>query len=105
MRSARELLKSYPFGGELPPNRSDNTFADGGHYGIEVSSVNNYKLLQSVLSIAKEKELNIHRIDQCRGIFRLVDAEKKWAPEADFNLCTDVGRFDFIQRLDDSFRF
>ena len=75
MRRASELLSSYSFGSGLSAKHSDKRFVGGGHYGIEVSSINNYRLLQSVLSIAEDKKLKIHRVDQCRGIFRLVDAE------------------------------
>jgi hypothetical protein len=30
---------------------------------------------------------------------KFFDAEATWAPERDFELCTDVDRFDFVLRL------
>lgn len=52
-------------------------FAAGGHYGIELSSMNNPKLLAQALELAKRYQVRISRVIECRGIMRLPDAEIK----------------------------
>lgn len=52
-------------------------FDAGGHYGIELSSVNNVKILKEVINLAKKNNIKIARVDECRGIFRLPDNEIK----------------------------
>jgi hypothetical protein len=56
---------------------SERRFEEGGQYGIEVSSVNNPKILKNVLALADQAEITIDRVDECRGIFRLPNAEIK----------------------------
>lgn len=52
-------------------------FQAGGHYGIELSSMNNPKILRRAIELAKQYEIKISRVIECRGIVRLPDAEIK----------------------------
>ena len=52
-------------------------FSGGGHYGIELSSMNNPKILRDALKLAKSHQLDISRAIECRGIMRLPNAELK----------------------------
>ena len=75
----RILLERFGF----PPSDlyslplSQKRFEEGGQYGIEISSVNNPKILKSVLALADASEIIIDRVDECRGIFRLLNNEIK----------------------------
>lgn len=75
----RILLERFGF----PPSDlyslplSPKRFEEGGQYGIEISSVNNPKILKSVLALADISEIIIDRVDECRGIFRLLNNEIK----------------------------
>lgn len=69
----REL--GYPAGDDLSLRPSTSEFPAGGHYGIELSSVNNLDILSATLRLADEYDLTINRVDECRGILRLPDAE------------------------------
>ncbi len=55
-----------------PPGRS---FAGGGKFGIELSSINNATILRTTLKLAKEYSIRVSRCDECRGIVRLPDAD------------------------------
>jgi hypothetical protein len=50
-------------------------FSAGGHYGIELSSMNNLKVLTKTFQLAKQYNIKIHRAIECRGIVRLPDNE------------------------------
>lgn len=54
---------------------SELRFAGGGHFGMEISSVNNVAILRRVLELADRFDLTVDRVDECRGIFRLPDDE------------------------------
>lgn len=56
---------------------SEKTFDDGSHYAIELSSVNNLSILDRVIAISSEEGIRINRVDECRGISRLPQAEIK----------------------------
>lgn len=58
---------------DLPASRS--SFAGGGTFGIELSSMNNASILRTSLALAKEYSVRIDRFDECRGIMRLPDAD------------------------------
>lgn len=77
--NSKQLLASinYAEGDDFNLPASKLQFADGGHFGIELSSINNMKTLQTALSFADQYGLKINRIDECRGLFRLPDAEVK----------------------------
>ncbi len=51
------------------------TFSDGSHYGIELSSMNNPQILSQALKLAKRYRVKVDRVIECRGIMRLPDAE------------------------------
>ena len=51
------------------------TFADGSHFGIELSSINNLRILQRAIGLAASAGIVINRVDECRGIFRLPEQE------------------------------
>lgn len=52
-------------------------FTAGGHYGIELSSMNNASILSKTIALAKKYQLKICRVIECRGIVRLPDNEIK----------------------------
>jgi len=56
---------------------SSRQFLGGGHYGIELSSMNNPKILRQALKFAKQYEVRINRVIECRGICRLPDSDIK----------------------------
>lgn len=56
---------------------SKQEFSAGGHYGIELSSMNNLKVLIKTFKLAKQYKFKIHRAIECRGIVRLPDREIK----------------------------
>ncbi|MDW6003380.1 peptidase [Vibrio mangrovi] len=61
-------------------SRDDNKakeFSAGGHYGIELSSMNNFSILERALGLSDDYELNVTRFIECRGVMRLPDAEIK----------------------------
>lgn len=54
-----------------------NEFTAGGHYGIELSSMNNYKIIKETIKRLKKKGIQADRFDECRGLMRLTDREIK----------------------------
>lgn len=52
-------------------------FSAGGHYGIELSSMNNPKILKQALCFSKEYKIHVDRVIECRGIVRLPDQDIK----------------------------
>lgn len=46
-------------------------FSAGGHYAIELSSMNNPKILRQALKLAKNYQVFVDRVIECRGIVRL----------------------------------
>ena len=60
-------------GQELSP--SDRSFPGGGKFGIELSSINNAAILRTVLELAKEYSIRVSRVDECRGMMRLPNAD------------------------------
>lgn len=89
MNKSRQFLAdlNYPSGDAFARPSSGREFAYGGHYGIELSSVNNFRILESLLQEACTHELMIDRVVECRGIFRLPDAEIRQMSQ----LCSDQG--------------
>jgi hypothetical protein len=77
MSDAYTLLEElgYPGGDDHSLRPSTARFAAGGHYGIEISSVNNLEVLRSVVRLADQFDIRIDRVDECRGILRLPDDE------------------------------
>ena len=73
----RDVLSRHglPAGGERALSSSDRTFAGGGQFGIELSSINNASTLRTALALAKEYAIRVSRCDECRGIVRLPDAD------------------------------
>ena len=65
----------YPGGDDFALPASQQRFAAGGAYGIEISSVNDFARLRRLLREADAAGLRIDRVDECQGIFRLPDAE------------------------------
>jgi 2-phosphosulfolactate phosphatase len=53
------------------------------------------RLLGNPVDIEEIKD----QLATCLSAQKFFDPEKKWAPEEDFDLCTNIDRFDFIQRL------
>lgn len=50
-------------------------FEGGGHYGIELSSMNNIKIASRALALSKDYQFKVARLIECRGIVRLPDDE------------------------------
>lgn len=64
-----------PAGDGQAPAPSERSFAGGGKFGIELSSINNATTLRTALKLAKEYSVRVSRCDECRGIVRLPDAD------------------------------
>lgn len=65
----------YPARDDSSLPTSQSQFSAGGHYGIEVASVNNMKIMEEIFRLADHFDVRIDRVDECRGIFRLPDSE------------------------------
>jgi len=76
-KAIRQFLdrNNFPFCDDIQTNLSPGSFEAGGQYGIELSSVNNLKILECLLGLAEKHDIRIDRCDECRGIFRLPDKE------------------------------
>jgi hypothetical protein len=77
MARTRDFLSGhgFPAGDGDSPAPSDRSFAGGGKFGIELSSINNAAILRTVLELAKEYSIRVARCDECRGMARLPDAD------------------------------
>lgn len=74
--AGRHLIDlGYPGRDDSSLPSSEQQFSAGGDYGIEVASVNNPKILEQVLRLADRWDFRVDRVDECRGMFRLPDAE------------------------------
>ncbi|MBA3030258.1 MAG: peptidase [Desulfobacteraceae bacterium] len=77
MLRSHELLETISLPGRdnygLPS--SQLSFPDGGAFGIELSSINNLKILETVLTLTDAAGVRVNRVDECRGIFRLPEKE------------------------------
>ncbi len=75
----RDYLKSIkmPTSDYEQQDVSGQEFDAGGHYGIELSSMNNANILLRAVNLAKQLKVPISRIIECRGIMRLPDNEIK----------------------------
>jgi hypothetical protein len=75
----RAFLKTlnFPTGDDYSLPSSGNTFESGGHFGIEISSVNNPGILWEIIKLTDKSGITVDRFDECRGIFRLSDNEIK----------------------------
>jgi len=78
-QTTRNILKKhgFPYQDAIEPNVKMQEFKAGGHYGIEISSMNNVSILQKTFNLAESYGLQIDRVVECRGIVRLPDAEIK----------------------------
>lgn len=76
---ARQWLQDngLPHSDEIPLEASGQEFADGGHYGVEVPVVNNFKVLEMTLRMLREEGLPVTRFNETLGAFLLSDAEVK----------------------------
>jgi len=52
-------------------------FEAGGHYGIELSSMNNYKIIKEAIKQLRKYKIEADRFDECRGLMRLPKEEIK----------------------------
>lgn len=79
MKNIQEVLDmlDYPTGDDITCATSKSQFTAGGQYGIEIPSVNNLEILESLICFADQLKIPIDRIVECRGIFRLPDDEIK----------------------------
>src|ERR671932_2794150 len=62
-----------PLPGPLPD--SPARFADGGHYRVEIPSVEGPEAMRTVLAAAAERSVPVHRVSQGSGITLLTDVE------------------------------
>jgi hypothetical protein len=76
-KQTRDYLKSIGMSsGDHNQNQLSNSqFTAGGHYAIELSSMNNPTILSAALRHARKYRVNIDRVIECRGIMRLPDAD------------------------------
>jgi hypothetical protein len=74
---ARQWLREndLPYSDEIALEASGLEFADGGHYGIEVPVVNNFKVLEATLGLLRKEGLPVTRFNETLGAFLLSDAE------------------------------
>ena len=49
-------------------------FVDGGHYGVEIPVVNNFKVLEATLGLLRKEGLPVTRFNETLGAFLLSDA-------------------------------
>jgi hypothetical protein len=75
MSSTRSLFSARSLPSADTIVRSERSFAGGGKFGIELSSVNNARILRTVLALAKQHGVRISRCDECRGMARLPNAD------------------------------
>lgn len=76
MKNSFEVLKSLGFPTDDSTwKESSLTFEDGSHYGVELSSINNLQILDTVVRLARREKVRINRVDECRGISRLPKEE------------------------------
>lgn len=64
-----------PYSDEIELRPSNAQFADGGHYGVEVPVVNNFKVLESTLRLLQQEGLPVTRFNETLGAFLLSDSE------------------------------
>lgn len=77
MSIAKQLLRDLdlPDGDRYDLPDSVARFADGGHYRIEIPSVEGPAAMRAVLEAAQSYGLTIHRVSQGSGMMLLTDAE------------------------------
>ncbi len=54
-----------------------NQFKKGGEFGIELSSMNNYKIIKKTIKLLNKNKIQADRFDECRGMMRLPENEIK----------------------------
>jgi len=74
---ARQWLRDneMPYSDEIELEASGKEFTDGGHYGVEIPVVNNFKVLEMTLGLLKAEGLPVTRFNETLGAFLLSDAE------------------------------
>lgn len=74
---ARKWLQEndFPYSDEIPLEAAGMEFPGGGHYGVEVPVVNNFKVLQETLGALQREGLPVTRFNETLGAFLLSDAE------------------------------
>jgi hypothetical protein len=76
---ARQWLRDngLPYSDEITLEASGREFADGGHYGVEIPVVNNFRVLEATLGLLRSEGLPVTRFNETLGAFLLSDAEVK----------------------------
>jgi hypothetical protein len=76
---ARRWLRDngLPYSDEITLEASGREFADGGHYGVEIPVVNNFKVLEATLGLLRREGLPVTRFNETLGAFLLSDSEVK----------------------------
>lgn len=75
-RARRYLQRNdLPYSDEIELTSSGVEFADGGHYGVEIPVVNNYRVLEATLGLLKSEGLPVTRFNETLGAMLLSDAE------------------------------
>ncbi|WP_157546419.1 U32 family peptidase [Hamadaea tsunoensis] len=74
---ARTWLRDngLPYSDEIPLEASGIEFADGGHYGVEIPVVNNFRVLEATLGMLQAEGLPVTRFNETLGAMLLSDAE------------------------------
>ncbi|MFF5019989.1 hypothetical protein [Streptomyces sp. NPDC001165] len=74
---ARDWLRGQdlPYSDEIELHPSGLEFEGGGHYGVEVPVVNNFKVLELTLAGLQEQGVPVTRFNETLGAFLLSDSE------------------------------
>ena len=77
MSTARQLLRdlNLPDGDRYDLPTSSQHFPDGGHYRIEIPSVEGPAAMAAVIEAAQQHGVEIHRVSQGSGMMLLTDSE------------------------------
>lgn len=70
-----------------------------GHEAVEPSDEDTLCaefIRDSLFGVATDFDIIRARLRKCHAAEKFFDPEKTWAPERDFELCLDLGRFDFV---------
>jgi hypothetical protein len=95
MKKTQQFLAKLKLPGEDSLEPSKKRFPDGGHYRIEIPSVEGPRVFREVLETAKAYKVPIHRVSQGSGVMLLTDAEiremAKLGAEHAIEVCLFVG--------------
>lgn len=65
----------FPFSDQIPLEVTQQRFAKGGQYGVEIPVVNNMRILQTMVRLLKSEGVYATRFNETHGSFLLSDSE------------------------------